>query len=124
MLGQKNDLAQQDPKVNVHKKPKKQAAAAPTPGADRSNPAYPCAVCANYDAANGTCSQGIDTEKVQAAGSCSWLNSNFKALDGDGVMPSQDKDKETYTNDVSDLPSSGGSGVTKGASLKDVWKKL
>jgi hypothetical protein len=126
--GSENELAQnQNAKVPVHKKPKpKTAAPVDTPGADRSNPGYPCIACANYDAANGTCSQDLDVEKVQARGECSWLNSNFKPFDGGGVMPGSEKDKETYTNDVSDLPSSGGGsgGNTKAAGLKNIWKKI
>ena len=129
--GSENELAQnQNAKIPVHKKSKpapKTAAPMETPGADRSNPRYPCMACANYDAANNTCAQGLDVEKVQAAGSCSWLNSNFKPFDGNGNMPGSDKDKETYTNDVSDLPSSGGGGTggqSKAGSLKNIWKKI
>jgi len=119
--GSEADLAKK--KVQVHKKPARTAAPLNT-GADRSNPRYPCAVCANYDVKNGLCTQGLDVEKVQAAGSCSWLNSNFKPFDGNGVMPSGLKDKETYTNDISDLPANNsGSGATKAANLKDIWKK-
>jgi hypothetical protein len=115
------------PSVKVHKK----AGIEPTPGADRSNAYYPCAVCANYDAADNKCSQGLDVEKVQAAKSCSWLNSNFKPFlekDDSGIQDGS-VNKDTVKNDISDLGGSGaGSGQTgtagRFAGLKDELKKL
>jgi hypothetical protein len=126
--GNENDLANQ--RIQVHK-PKKQAAMVDdlekTPGADRSNPRYPCAVCSNYIAESGECKQGLDVENVQAAQSCSWLNSNFNTFltNGSNEGSSNNKDEETYKNDVSQLPNSGGQGNIRASSLnlKNIWKK-
>jgi hypothetical protein len=102
--------------------------AAPDTGIDRSNAYYPCAVCTNYNAKDGTCSKGLDVEKVQAAKSCSWLNSNFHAFGEPRDTTSSLPDKEIYKSDVSDL--GGGSnaqGPIKAASkgeLKDKLRKL
>lgn len=126
--GSENELAQQqnEPKVPVHKKPKpKQAAASPTPGADMSTPYYPCAVCANYDAANNKCVQGLDVEKVQAAKSCSWLNSNFRPFGEDGQLEnSGQKDGETYNSDINKAQPGQGEGQRAASkNLKDIWRK-
>lgn len=125
--GSEAELAQQqqqDPKVQVHKKPKKQAAAQ-TPGADRSTPYYPCAVCANFDVQNNKCSQGLDVEKVQAAKSCSWLNSNFQPFGGDGQMEnSGQKDGETYNSDINKAQPGAGEGQRAASkNLKNIWRK-
>lgn len=89
-----------------------------TPGVDRSNAYYPCAVCANYMAADNKCSQGLDVEKVQAAKSCSWLNSNFKPFEDprDPDPSKSPQDKDTVKNDVSDL--SGNEGMNSGGGHK------
>jgi hypothetical protein len=124
-------------KVNVHKKkasPEDEGFNRPlkTPGADRSNAYMPCAACANYIAADNECSQGLDVEKVQAAKSCSWLNSNFSPFNtgkpGNPDMAHQDKD--TVKNDVSEISGGGGAGGTgakfasKDKNLVDYLKKI
>jgi hypothetical protein len=129
--GSENELAQQqnEPKIPVHKKPKpKLAAATITPGADKSTPYYPCNVCANYDAANNKCIQGLDVEKVQAAKSCSWLNSNFKPFGEDGKIQNSDgqRDQENYNNDISKGTGGGGDSGQRSASrtkLDGIWRK-
>jgi hypothetical protein len=85
-----------------------------TPGADRSNAYPPCKYCANFNAADNTCSQGLDVEKVQAAKSCSWLNSNMTPFNGEKDPDASHKDKDTVKNDVSEL--SGGGEGSKGGS--------
>ena len=81
-----------------------------TPGADRSNAYPPCKYCANFNAAENTCSQGLDVEKVQAAKSCSWLNSTMTPFNGDKAPDASHKDKDTVKNDVSELGGEGDSG--------------
>jgi len=79
-----------------------------TPGANRSNAYPPCKYCANYNAAENTCSQGLNVEKVQAAKSCSWLNSTlspFKSPKDDTDPARQDKD--IVKTDVSDIQGNG-----------------
>ena len=111
--------------IDVHKKTKKQASTELN-GSDRSNPYYPCSVCANYDVSNGTCKFGLDVEKVQAAKSCSWLNSNFKPYGEDGKVSNSaiNEDKETYNNDISQMPNNSGMGATKAASKKSIKDSL
>ena len=113
-------------KVKVHKKASSDDI---TPGANRSNPYYPCSVCSNYDAKNGECSQGLDVEKVQAAKSCSWLNSNFHPFGDPKDEQYPNDDKEIYKSNVADLPgnSNTSNAPTKAASkgeLKDKLKKM
>jgi len=81
-----------------------------TPGADRSNAYPPCKYCANFNAAENSCSQGLDVEKVQAAKSCSWLNSTMTPFNGQKDPDSAHKDKDTVVSDVSDLAGGGESG--------------
>jgi hypothetical protein len=97
-----------NPKVKVHQK---KAAAEILPGIDRSNAYAPCSFCSNYIAADNRCAQGLDVEKVQAAKSCSWLNSTMKPFGKpkDSFLDGQ-KDKETTTTDVADLQGGGNSG--------------
>ena len=82
------------------------------PGADMSNPYMPCAACANYVASSNECIQGLDVEKVQAAGSCSWLNSNFRPVKDKESQFGNDpsRDDESFKTDVSQLPG-GNTGV-------------
>jgi hypothetical protein len=83
-----------------------------TPGTNRSNAYPPCKYCANYNAAENTCSQGLDVEKVQAAKSCSWLNSTlspFKSPKDDIDLARQDKD--IVKSDVSDMQGNGNEGI-------------
>lgn len=126
--GSEAELAQQqqqEPKVPVHKKPKPKQAAARTPGADRSNPYYPCAVCANFDVQNNKCVQGLDVEKVQAAKACSWLNSNFKPFGEDGQLENGGKkDEEIYNSDINKAQPGSGEGQRAASNnLKNVWRK-
>jgi hypothetical protein len=125
------------PKVDVHKK--KASPNVPpggplkTPGADHGNAYMPCAVCANYIAADNECSQGLDVEKVQAAKSCAWLNSNFSPFNmnkPDNSDPTH-QDKDIVKNDVSELSGGGAGGGNAGSrfaakkqNLKDYLKKL
>jgi hypothetical protein len=123
----KDEGNEQELPIKVHKKASA-GDADPDAGIDRSNAYYPCAVCTNYIAEDGTCSKGLDVNKVQAAKSCSWLNSNFhpfgEARDSMNTTP----DKEIYKSNVSDL--GGGSNANapiKAASkgeLKDKLRKL
>lgn len=79
-------------------------------GADRSNAYPPCKYCANYNADDNTCAQGLDVEKVQAAKSCSWLNSTLTPFkDPKNADPAR-KDKDIVKSDVSDLQGNGGEG--------------
>lgn len=110
-----------NPKVKVHQK--RQAAMEVTPGADKSNAYYPCAVCANYIASDNKCAQGLDVEKVQAAKSCSWLNSNLKPFnDLKDIDEAGRKDKDTVKSDVADIGGGGGEGM--GGSGKFAAEKL
>jgi hypothetical protein len=96
-----------------------------TPGADRSNAYPPCKYCANFNAAENSCSQGLDVEKVQAAKSCSWLNSTMSPFNGQKDPDSAHKDQDTVVSDVNDLPNRGGQGMNSMANLKtnlnDIW---
>jgi len=78
-----------------------------TPGADRSNAYPPCKYCANFNAAENSCTQGLDVEKVQAAKSCSWLNSTMTPFNGQKDPDSTHKDKDSVVSDVADLPGGG-----------------
>ena len=95
-----------------------------TPGADRSNAYPPCKYCANFNAAENTCSQGLDVEKVQAAKSCSWLNSVMTPFNGQKDPDSAHKDKDSVISDISDMPGNGQNnqtgqgGMSTSASLK------
>jgi len=90
-----------------------------TPGADRSNAYPPCKYCANFNAAENSCSQGLDVEKVQAAQSCSWLNSTMQPFNGPTDPDSTHKDEDTVNEDITKLPGGGGmnQSVTATASL-------
>lgn len=118
------DESKMNPRVKVHTK---KASPEIMPGAARSNAYMPCSSCANYIAADNNCAQGLDTDKVQAAKSCSWLNSNFAPL-GEKKDNNQDarEDRDTVQNDVSEL--SGGEaqmgGPNKFASLQAKLKKM
>lgn len=98
-----------DPTVKVHKQaylgkiaveqPEEGQDSVPVmPGADKSNAYPPCKYCANYIADKGECTQGLDVEKVQAAKSCSWLNSHPGPF-GTPVTPSGIKNVENYSSD-------------------------
>jgi hypothetical protein len=124
--GNENTLS---PKVNVHKKkasPDSLNGPIKTPGADRSNAYMPCAVCANYIAADNECAQGLDVEKVQAAKSCAWLNSSFTPFNTDKPDSSTQshEDKDTVKNDVSEISGGGGGGGSKFASKEDLKNNL
>lgn len=103
-----------------------------TPGADRSNAYPPCKYCANFNAAENSCTQGLDVEKVQAAKSCSWLNSTMSPFNGEKDPDASHKDKDTVVSDIADLPGGGGmgsarDGMVSSGSLKDyniVMKKM
>lgn len=117
---EENPAIEQNPEVAVHKKTSflKSEALDKTPGTDRSNPYMPCAACINYNSDENSCKQGLDVEKVQAAKSCSWLNSNFAAFGQPTETNVHHKDEETYKSDISQGQGSG----TKFSS-KNIWKK-
>ena len=102
-----------------------------TPGADVSNATYPCKVCPNYNATDNVCSQGIDVEKVQAAKSCSWLNSNFgpfKKLTEPRLADPMNPEGQNANSNPDSPQQSSGAGQTRFAKrklntdkLKDLW---
>jgi len=83
---------------------KKAGAPNVVPGMDRSNPYAPCSFCSNYIAATNECRQGLDVEKVQAAKSCSWLNSSFSPFKQDDPQNEGHEDGETFKSDISQSP--------------------
>ena len=112
---EENGEIEQNPEVAVHKKkPKfksaflKKESNGQYPGTDRSNPYAPCNMCINFDAENNRCAAGLDVEKVQAAKSCSWLNSNFKALGEPAEQNVHHEDIEIYKSDISQNTNSNG----------------
>lgn len=120
---EENPAIAENPEVAVHKKTSflKSEAIEKVPGTDRSNPYMPCAACVNYDSDDNSCAQGLDVEKVQAAKSCSWLNSNFSAFGKPSETNVHHKDEEIYKSDISQSQGPGTRFSSK--NIKDIWKK-
>jgi len=120
---EENPAIEQNPEVAVHKKTSflSSRALEEFPGADRSNAYMPCYACTNYNLEDNTCKAGIDVEKVQAAKSCSWLNSNFAAFGKPSETDVHHKDEEIYKSDISQSQGPGTRFSSK--NLKNIWKK-